>query len=117
MLESKLRKAAQAIIKNNSLLITSGTGMAVESKVLSYPDWVPADGSYKIPYLRGTYGLWKHFPAMKRNLISFDEFITEDFFKDNPERFWYVYGNLFQKYARSVPHSGYERLTDIIKMA
>ncbi len=30
--------------------------------------------------------------------------------------FWYVYGNLFSKYARAVPHSGYQKLLDIINM-
>ena len=44
--------------------------------------------SYKgegIPIFRGTYGLWKHYPTLKRRLIGFDEFIKEDFFKDDPE--------------------------------
>ena len=32
MLDAKLKKAAQAIIKNNSLLITSGSGMLADCK-------------------------------------------------------------------------------------
>ena len=80
MLDAKLKKAAQAIIKNNSLLITSGSGMLADCEF---------DGkSFKgegMPIFRGTYGLWKHYPTLKRRLIGFDEFITEDFFKDSPE--------------------------------
>ena len=91
--------------------------MAVDSHVMAMEDWSPPDGKYSIPNFRGTYGLWKHFPAMKRRLIGFDEFIREDFFRDNPESFWYVYGSLFSKYTRAMPHSGYQKLLDIIKMS
>ena len=72
MLDQKLKKAAQAIVKNNSILIASGSGMAAESKVVAQKGWNPVDGKYEIPTFRGTYGLWKHFPALKRHLIGFE---------------------------------------------
>ena len=53
MLEAKLKKAAQAIIKNNSLLITSGSGMAADCQLRGKS--FEGDG---MPVFRGTYGLW-----------------------------------------------------------
>jgi hypothetical protein len=41
MLEAKLQKAAQAIIKNNCLIIASGSGMAADCSLLP----VRQDGS------------------------------------------------------------------------
>ena len=67
-----------------------------------------------MPTLRGTYGLWNHYPVMKKELISFDEFIVEDFFKDEPKRFWYVWGDIFNRHKKAVPHKGYEKLSEII---
>lgn len=77
MLEAKLRKAAQAIIKNSSLLITSGSGMAADCKL----NGKSFDGD-RVPILRGSHGLWQNYPLLKNNLTSFDDFIVEDFWKD-----------------------------------
>ncbi len=64
-----------------------------------------------LPTFRGTYGLWKHFPTLKRKLIGFDDFVTEDFFKDEPKTFWYVWGELFNRYKIASPHKGYAKLS------
>ena len=88
--------------------------MAAECEVKPERRWNPADGDYSIPTIRGTYGLWERFPAMKKDLVSFEEFCLENFFRDNPDKFWYVYGNIFAKMTRAKPHTGYKRLHDII---
>ena len=75
--QNKLRKAAQALLKNQALFITSGSGMGVDSG---------------LPYFRGTQGLWAHYPIFKKEKITFDDFVQYDFFKYNPHRYWYVYG-------------------------
>ena len=106
MLENKLRKAAQAIIKNNSLLITSGSGMAADCQ-LSGKSF---EGD-SLPVFRGTHGLWKHYPVLKQKLIGFDEFIEEDFFKDNLNAFWYVWGDVFMRQKLAKPHLGYAKLS------
>lgn len=54
---------------------------------------------------------------MRRDLISFDDFINESFWKANPGRWWYVYGDIYNKIARAVPHQGYEDLQHIINEA
>jgi len=119
MLEPKLKKAAQAILRNNSLLIASGSGMAADCKLVDRNGDL-INKSYEkdyIPTFRGTYGLWKEYPVLRKNLISFDELVEESFFKDYPEQFWYVYGDLFNRYSRAVPHKGYNKLKEIIEMA
>ena len=112
MLESKLKKAAQAILKNNSLFITSGTGMAADCQMKGF--------SYEgdsIPTFRGTYGLWKNYPTLKRKLVGFDDFVTEDYFKDDAKSFWYVWGDIFNRHKLARPHKGYKKLNDIIDLA
>jgi hypothetical protein len=94
MLESKLRKAAQAIVKNNSLLICSGSGMAADCDVHmpNHEETFTATGERtihqenltndkeKIPTFRGTQGLWREYPAFRKQLITFDNFVEESFF-------------------------------------
>lgn len=70
-----------------------------------------------LPIFRGTYGLWKHYPALKEQLITFDEFIKEDFFKENPSVFWYVWGDIFRRQKLAKPHTGYQKLSEIIDLA
>ena len=77
MLEAKLKKAAQAIVRNNSLLITSGSGMAADCKLVDRNGKLLTKTCEKnyIPTFRGTYGLWKEYPVLRKELISFDEFV------------------------------------------
>ena len=112
MLEAKLKKAAQAILKNNSLLITSGSGMAADCQL--------AGKSYQgdgMPIFRGTRGLWKNYPVFRSTLTGFDDFITEDFFKNNPKKFWYVWGDVLNRHKIAKPHLGYQKLSEIIDLA
>lgn len=111
MLESKLIKASQAILKNTSLLVCSGSGFTADCELEGVS---PSFEGNRVPILRGTYGLWKHFPAMRRDLVSFDDFVAENYFKTQPERFWYVYGDIYNKLQRAEPHLGYQALQDII---
>lgn len=81
MLDLKIRRAAQAIIKNNSLIIASGSGMTAECPLI--PDSPTYEGN-KIPILRGTHGLWKNYPAMRKKMILFDDLVESSFFKEKP---------------------------------
>ena len=119
MLEPKLKKAAQAILRNNSLLVASGSGMAADCELVDKAGRV-IDKSYEkdyVPTFRGTYGLWKEYPVLRRQLISFDEVVEESFFKSAPEKFWFVYGDLYNRYRKAKPHQGYSKLKEIIQMA
>ena len=57
--------------------MTSGSGFTADSGV---------------PVLRGTSGLWRQYPALKKLKIRFEELNEASFFEENPEVYWYVYG-------------------------
>jgi hypothetical protein len=63
------------------MLVCSGSGMTADCKVTAPENSRPmvltnglADPSaqIKIPILRGTYGLWQHFPFFKEHRILFE---------------------------------------------
>jgi NAD-dependent SIR2 family protein deacetylase len=64
-------------MKNHTIFVTTGSGLTADSG---------------IPTLRGTAGLWKHYPAFKQDKITFDDFVKTEFFHNYPKKFWYVYG-------------------------
>jgi len=97
MLEAKLQKAAQAIIKNNCLIIASGSGMVADCPLVR-SSTTQTVGNDCIPIFRGTQGLWREYPAFRKQLIQFEHLVTEDFFRNFPEKYWFVYGDLFMKY-------------------
>ena len=93
-----MKKAAQAILKNHSLVICSGSGMTADCTLRPNHVWSKDQTNFdKIPIFTGTKGLWKHYPVMRKNGILFEEFMTESFFKEYPTMFWYVYGDLYNK--------------------
>lgn len=77
IIRSKVNKAAQALLKNHTVFVTSGSGLAADSG---------------LPIFRGTAGLWKHYPSFKKDKITFDDFVKAEFFEQESKRFWYVYG-------------------------
>ena len=79
MLDLKLKKASQAILKNNALIICSGSGIAADCTLKGgeSPSW---EGS-KIPTFRGTFGLWKTYAALRKRMILFDDLVEQSFFQ------------------------------------
>ena len=115
MLENKLIRASQAILKNTTLVVASGSGMTADCVLEggTSPSW---EGD-KVPIFRGTYGLWKQYPALRKKLLLFEELVEENFFRENPHAFWFVYGDLWNKLSRATPHEGYPALKKIIDVA
>lgn len=54
---------------------------------------------------------------MRSKLVGFDDFVTEDYFKDETKSFWYVWGDVFNRHKRATPHKGYKKLSEIIDLA
>lgn len=108
MLENKFKVAAQAIIRNNTLLVCSGSGMTADCSVPYFETSV--DEKPKIPIIRGTVGLWKHFPAFRKQMLTYENLIEASFFKNYPDEFWYVFGQLYNKLIWAKPHEGYKKL-------
>ena len=68
-----------------------------------------------MPTFRGTYGLWTNFPAIKKERILFEDMQEASFFRRFPEKYWYVYGHLFNRLSIAEPHEGYQHLHHILK--
>ena len=96
---SAIRKALGALQKNHSILVTSGSGMLADSGV------VP---------LRGTAGLWKQYPGLKKQGITFEQMWNDSTFRDHPGLFWYLFGSLYNQYQEAEPHQGYADLLEIL---
>lgn len=130
-LRDKFMKAAQHILKNQTLLICSGSGMTVEctstahqiqesepgsdkhlfitngfKDIQSKRETTPFTGPY-IPLFRGTHGLWLNYPQIKKLRITFEQMQESSFFHSFPQLYWYVYGHLFNRLKFAEPHVGY----------
>jgi len=66
---SAVRKALAALQKNHSILVTSGSGMLADSGVQP---------------LRGTAGVWKQYPRLKKEGIKFEHLWNDMTFQSNP---------------------------------
>lgn len=70
-----------------------------------------------VPPLRGTLGLWNNYPALKQQGIPFEHMVHIDMFDQDPSKFWYLQGDLYNKYKEAEPHTGYADLLEILKMS
>ena len=69
--------AAQALSKNHAVLVLSGSGMLADSGVEP---------------LRGTAGMWKQYPVLKKQGLVFEHLTHSQMFNQNPHKFWYLFG-------------------------
>ena len=93
-----IREAAKLIQAADSLIITAGAGMSVDSG---------------LPDFRGKEGFWKAYPALAQANISFSEIASPYTFQDNPELAWGFYGHRLNLYRQTSPHIGYRYLRAI----
>src|SRR5690606_29360483 len=91
-------KAAQLISHSDGLIIAAGAGMGVDSG---------------LPDFRGNTGFWKHYPALQRSGISFEDMASPHHFRDAPRLAWGFYGHRLSLYRQTTPHAGFQILKDI----
>lgn len=89
------KQAARAVHEAQGLLITAGAGMGVDSG---------------LPDFRGTEGLWREYPPLKRLGLQFTDMANPDWFARDPCFAWGFYGHRLLLYRRTVPHSGFDVL-------
>ncbi len=87
-----LQKAAALIQSADSLIITAGAGMGVDSG---------------LPDFRGADGFWRAFPALKNAGLGFRDLASADLFFADPELAWGFYGLRLKSYREVVPHEGF----------
>ena len=99
---SELQKKIDAIVKviksADSLIITAGAGMGVDSG---------------LPDFRGNEGFWKAYPALSHQDINFTDIASPYAFKDNPKLAWGFYGHRLNLYRETIPHDGFQYLKTI----
>lgn len=88
--------AANWLRAANGLLVTAGAGMGVDSG---------------LPDFRGTEGLWRAYPALKRAKLSFEDMANPMSFITTPTLAWGFYGHRLALYRETVPHEGFNILS------
>lgn len=96
--ENHIRQAAGLIHSADSLIITAGAGMGVDSG---------------LPDFRGKEGFWKAYPALAKAQIGFTDIACPDTFTDNPKLAWGFYGHRLNLYRKTEPHKGFRLLRAI----
>ncbi len=94
-LEERVEQAARAIINADSLIITAGAGMGVDSG---------------LPDFRGNEGFWKAYPPFAKLGLSFAELASPGWFEKDPALAWGFYGHRRNLYRDTPPHAGFEIL-------
>lgn len=76
----------------DSLLITAGAGMGVDSG---------------LPDFRGNQGMWQAYPELGRRQVDFMSIANPTAFRQNPHLAWSFYGHRLALYRQTVPHRGF----------
>lgn len=79
----------------DSLLITAGAGMGVDSG---------------LPDFRGNTGMWQAYPELGRRQMDFATIANPQFFAQNPRLAWGFYGHRLALYRATMPHAGFGEL-------
>ncbi|HEY1065042.1 MAG TPA: Sir2 family NAD-dependent protein deacetylase, partial [Pirellulales bacterium] len=87
--------AASAIRAADSLVITAGAGMGVDSG---------------LPDFRGNEGFWKAYPPIAKLKRSFSEMANPRWFDADPTLAWGFYGHRLNLYRETTPHAGFAML-------
>ncbi len=99
-LKENFIKAAQALKEAQTLVITSGAGMGVDSG---------------LPDFRGNEGFWKAYPLYKRLGLNFMGAANPQHFQKDPALGWGFYGHRLNLYRATEPHQGFDLLKKWIK--
>jgi NAD-dependent SIR2 family protein deacetylase len=99
-LTTTLHTAAAAIRSAETLIITAGAGMGVDSG---------------LPDFRGNEGFWNAYPPYRQLGLSFIETANPAHFQRDPAFAWGFYGHRTNLYRDTVPNPGFTILRNWIK--
>lgn len=92
MSPDSLEQAVALLRDADSLLITAGAGMGVDSG---------------LPDFRGNEGFWRAYPALAQAGLRFAEVASPATFREDPMLAWGFYGHRLHLYRRTEPHAGF----------
>ena len=87
-----VERAAEAIGRARSLLVTAGAGMGVDSG---------------LPDFRGPEGFWKAYPMFRQAGLRFEQLANPRWFRTDPALAWGFYGHRLNLYRATRPHEGF----------
>jgi NAD-dependent SIR2 family protein deacetylase len=90
-----IEAAARLIAQAESLIITAGAGMGVDSG---------------LPDFRGPQGFWGAYPGLKSKGLRFEEIASPSHFHSDPPLGWGFYGHRLKMYRETTPHAGFNTL-------
>jgi len=90
-----IQQAAKIILDADSILVTAGAGMGVDSG---------------LPDFRGSEGLWRAYPALERSRQDYSEVASRGMFITDPARAWGFQGHCLSLYRAAEPHDGFSIL-------
>jgi NAD-dependent SIR2 family protein deacetylase len=94
-----IERAARVLHDAEAVLITAGAGMGVDSG---------------LPDFRGKEGFWNAYPPIARLGKTFVEMANPEWFYSNPKLAWAFYGHRLNLYRKTIPHSGFDQLLEIV---
>ncbi|HJV74788.1 MAG TPA: Sir2 family NAD-dependent protein deacetylase [Noviherbaspirillum sp.] len=97
-IEEACFEAAELISQADSLLITAGAGIGIDSG---------------LPDFRGDRGFWKAYPALGELGMRFFEVANPKAFTSMPAVAWGFYGHRLNLYRDTVPHAGFTKLLKV----
>ncbi|WP_297887072.1 Sir2 family NAD-dependent protein deacetylase, partial [Sulfurihydrogenibium sp.] len=95
-----IEKAKRVIQEAESVLITAGAGMGVDSG---------------LPDFRGREGFWKAYPYAKKLGLNFQDLANPRWFIENPKLAWAFYGHRLNLYRNTKPHEGFYLLKKLVE--
>lgn len=98
MLTDAVLEAVKLIRRADSLIITAGAGMGVDSGLRDF---------------RGDKGFWQAYPALHKSGLRFHEIANPEYFKTQPELAWGFYGHRLKLYRETTPHHGFAILSKL----
>jgi NAD-dependent SIR2 family protein deacetylase len=99
-LELYIQQAREIIKSADTLLITAGAGMGVDSG---------------LPDFRGNEGFWQAYPVAKVRGLSFESLANPEWFERDPSLAWAFYGHRLNLYRDTVPHEGFMMLRELCR--
>jgi NAD-dependent SIR2 family protein deacetylase len=93
-----VKEAARLIAEADSLIVTAGAGMGVDSG---------------LPDFRGPQGFWRAYPGLKKAGLRFEEIADPEHFHTDPALGWGFYGHRLKAYRETVPHAGFGMLLEL----
>jgi NAD-dependent SIR2 family protein deacetylase len=87
-----IEQAASWLRDADSLLVTAGAGMGVDSG---------------LPDFRGNEGLWRAYPPLGAAQITFESIANPASFHEDPALAWGFYGHRLNLYRKIEPHAGF----------